>query len=178
MRTMNSGRINLVTPYGQAECVSRLNAVIDSENSILASFAALRGSKAVVGWVTESSMRLRKRIGYGNSFQSYLTATMWPEAGGTAISGKIAMHPLVRVAMIVWFGAIVYMAGGPFLRTVYLRIVGFPAEYENVEVLLIAFPVMLACGFGLIAFGRYLARSEARFLTEFLIRELDARERN
>jgi hypothetical protein len=143
---MNSGRINLLAPFGQAECVSRLTAAIDAEQSLLSSIAALRGSKPVVGWVTESSMRLRKRIGYGNSFQSYLTrcevrerskthssttATMRPEAGGTAISGKIAMHPLVRAAMIVWFGAIIYMAGAPFIRTLYLMIVGSPAEYEN-----------------------------------------------
>jgi hypothetical protein len=175
---MNSGRINLLAPFGQAECVSRLTAAIDAEQSLLSSIAALRGSKPVVGWVTESSMRLRKRIGYGNSFQSYLTATMRPEAGGTAISGKIAMHPLVRAAMIVWFGAIIYMAGAPFIRTLYLMIVGSPAEYENAKVLLVTFPVMLAFGFGLIAFGRYLARNEIRFLTEFLIRELDARERN
>jgi hypothetical protein len=130
-RDMNSGRINLLAPFGQAECVSRLTAAIDAEQSLLSSIAALRGSKPVVGWVTESSMRLRKRIGYGNSFQSYLTATMRPEAGGTAISGKIAMHPLVRAAMIVWFGAIIYMAGAPFIRTLYLMIVGSPAEYEN-----------------------------------------------
>lgn len=123
-------------------------------------------------------MRLRKRTGYGNSFQSNLRATIRPEAGGTAISGKIAVHPLVRVAMIVWFGAIIYLAGPAFLRTVYSMLVGAAPAYENAGVLLVMFPAMLACGFALIAFGRYLARDETRFLTEFLIRELDARELN
>jgi hypothetical protein len=175
---MNWGRINLLAPYGQAECVSRLSAAIDTEDSVRSSFAALRGSELVVGSVTGSSMRLRKRISYGNSFQSYLRATMRPEAGGTAISGKIAVHPLVRVAMIVWFGAIIYLAGPAFLHTVYSILVGSAPEYENARVLLVAFPGMLACGFGLIAFGRHLARDETRFLTEFLLRELDAQERN
>ena len=80
--------------------------------------------------------------------------------------------------MIVWFGAIIYLAGPAFLRTVYSILVGSAPEYENAGVLLVAFPGMLACGFGLIAFGRYLARDETRFLKEFLLRELDARERN
>lgn len=173
---MISGRIKLLAPYGQAECVSRLSAAIDTEHSVLSSYAALSGSKPVVGSVTESGMRLRKRIGYGNAFQSYLRATMRPEAGGTAIFGNISVHPLVRVAMIVWFGAIIYLAGPAFLHTVYSMLVGSAPEYENSGVLLVMFPVILACGFGLIAFGRYLARDETRFLTEFLIKELDARE--
>jgi hypothetical protein len=175
---MNSGRINLLAPYGQAECVSRLLAAIDIEHSVLSSFAALRGSKPVVGWVTKSDMRLRKRIGYGNSFQSYLRATMRPEAAGTAILGKIAMHPLVRIAMIVWFGGIIYLAGPAFLRTVYSMLVGSAFEYENAGVLLVMFPVMLACGFGLVVFARYLARNETHFLKNFLIRTLDAHDQN
>jgi len=106
---MNSDRVNLLAPFTPAECVSRLTAAMDTELSLLSSFVALRGSKPVIGWVTESSMRFRKRLGYGNSFQSYLTATVRPAAGGTAILGKIAMHPLVWVAMIVWFGGIIYL---------------------------------------------------------------------
>ena len=145
---------------------------------MFSSIAALSGSKPVVGWVTDSSMRLRKRIGYGNIFQSYFKASMRPEAGGTVISGKITMHPLVRLFVIVWFGAIIYIPGPAFLRTIYSMIVGSSTEYENTAVLLVMFPVMLALGYGLIAFGRYLARDESRFLTEFLIRELDARDRN
>src|SRR4051812_21410120 len=115
---MNSNRIELIAPLPPAECASRLKAVIDTERSALFSFAGLFGSRPVVGRVTESSLRLRKRIGYRNSFQSFLTATMRPEAGGTLISGDVAMHPFVRVFMFVWFGGVVLIGGTMFLATV------------------------------------------------------------
>ena len=115
----------------------------------------------VVGSVTESSLRLQKRVRGRNSFQSILTARMRREPAGTVISAKMAMHPFVLAFMFFWFGVIIlsvfFASGGPQKNAV-------PGG------------VMLAFGCALACFGRYLARNEARFITDFLIRTLDARE--
>ena len=65
-----SEQVKLFSPLTPAECVSKLEAAIDYEGFMLLSFASIFGSKPVIGRVTESSIRLRKRIYYRNSFQN------------------------------------------------------------------------------------------------------------
>lgn len=175
---MTSNRIELLTPLRPAECAWRLTAVIDTEWSALFSFAGLFGSRPVVGRVTESSLRLRKRIGYRNSFQNHLTATMRPEGGGTLISGDVAMHPFVRVFMFVWFSGVVVIGGMMFLAAVSSLLFGGGNQYQNAWLGAIIPPAMLAFGYGLVRFSRYLARGETRFLIEFLVHTLDAYEKD
>jgi len=175
---MNASRIQLLTPLTPAECASRLTASIDTERSALFSFVGMFGSRPVVGRVTESSFRIRKSIGYRNSFQSVLTATMRWEAGATVISGEVAMHPFVRVFMFIWFGGVILIGGTIFLAGIGSMISGSSSQQQKAWLGVVIPPVMLAFGYGLIRFGRYLARHEASFLTDFLIRTLDAHERN
>jgi hypothetical protein len=175
---MNSDRIQLLTPLTPTECALRLTAAIDAERSAFFSLAGLLGSKPVAGRVTESSLRLRKRIGYRNSFQSFLTATMQQELGGTVISGEVGMHPFVRVSMFIWFGGVILIGGTIFAASISSMIFGSGSLRQNAWLGAVIPPVMLAFGYGLIRFGRYLARHDARFLTDFLIQTLDARERN
>lgn len=175
MRTVNSNRIQLLSPLTPAECVSRLAGVIDTERSAIFSLAR---SRPVVGRVTDSFLRLRKRIRYRNSFQSFLTATMRPEAGGTLISGEVAMHPFVRVFMFMWLGGVLLIGGTMFLATVGSMVIGSGSHHQNAWMGVVIPPVMLAFGFGLVCFGRYLAREEARFLKDFLIRTLDVHDQN
>lgn len=175
MRTVNSNRIQLLSPLTPAECVSRLAGVIDTERSAIFSLAR---SRPVVGRVTDSFLRLRRRIGYRNSFQSFLTATMRPEAGGTLISGTVAMHPFVRVFMFMWLGGVLLLGGTMFIATVSSMVIGSDSHHQNAWMGVVIPPAMLAFGFGLMCFGRYLAREEARFLTDFLIRTLDVHDQN
>jgi len=147
---------------------------MDTESSGLFSLAGLFGSKPVVGRVTETSLRLRKRIGYRNSFQSFLAATLRPEAGGTVISGEVAMHPFVRVFMLIWFGGVILIGGTMFVATVGTMLFGSGSQYQNAWMGAVIPPILLAFGFGLVRFGRYLARDETRFLTGFLIQTLNA----
>jgi len=119
-------------------------------------------------------LRLRKRIGYRNSFQSFLAATLRPEAGGTVISGEVAMHPFVRVFMLIWFGGVILIGGTMFVATVGTMLFGSGSQYQNAWMGAVIPPILLAFGFGLVRFGRYLARDETRFLTGFLIQTLNA----
>lgn len=177
MRTVRSNRIQLLSPLTPAECVSRLVAVIDTERPTMLS-SGLSGSRPVVGRVTDSFLCIRKRIGYRNSFQSFLTATMRPEAGGTLISGEVAMHPFVQVFMFIWLGGVLLIGGTVFLATVGSMVIGSGSPHQNAWMGVVIPPVMLAFGFGLVSFGYHLARDEGRFLTDFLIRTLDVHEQN
>ena len=147
---------------------------MDAEPSAFFSLASSFGSKPVVGRITETSLRLRKRIGYRNSFQSFLAATLRPEAGGTVISGEVGMHEFVKVFMFIWFGGVILIGGTMFVATVGKILFGSGNQHENVWMGVVIPPVMLIFGFGLVRFGRYLARDEARFLTDFLVQTLNA----
>jgi hypothetical protein len=173
--TLNPNRVKLVSPLTPAECVARLTAAVDLERAFSPG-AAWFGSKPVIGRVTETSLRLRKRTGYRNSFQNYLTATMRAEAGGTSISGHVGMNPFVRAFMFVWFGFLVLFGGAIFISSIASAFGVSHARHKNEWMGIAFFPIMLVFGFLLVRFGRYLARNEERFLTEFLIRALDARE--
>jgi hypothetical protein len=184
---MDSKCFQLLSPLTPTECASRLTAAIDTGG--LFSFDALFGSKPVIGRVTESSIRLRKRIpdyipikdrkpfkGYNNPFQTFLTATMRHEPGGTVISGKLAMDPPVRIFMFVWFAGVILIGGTIFLATISSLISGSGGHPQNQWPGVVIPPLMLGFGYGFIRLGRYLARDEARFLVDFLIKKLDAQE--
>ena len=170
-------RIQLFSPLPPAECASRLKVAMDTERLAHFSLAGFFGSRPVVGQVTESSLRLRKRIGYRNTFQTFLTATMRPEAGGTVISGEFAMHPFVRVFMLIWFGGIIIIGGTMFVATASSMLSG-SGQGQNTWMGVVIPTAMLAFGFGLVRLGRFLARTESRFLTDFLVQTLNAHEQN
>lgn len=170
---MNSNRIQLLAPLTPAECASRLSVAIDAERLTMFSVAGWSGSRPVVGRVTNSSLRLRKRLKYRNSFQSFLTATMRPEAGGTLISGEVAMHPFIRVFMVVWLGNVGLIGVLMLLVTISSMMMGSDHADQDAWMGVVIPAVMFAFGFGLVGFGRYLARDEGRFLTNFLMQTLD-----
>lgn len=80
--------------------------------------------------------------------------------------------------MFIWFGGVILIGGTIFLPATGLMISGSASQLQNAWLGALIPPVMLAFGYGLIRFGRYLARHEARFLTDFLIQTLDAHEQN
>ena len=100
--------------FPPAECVSRLREEIDS--GVMTYLFGI-GSKSFTGRVSESSLSLRRRISYRNSFQTVLRARMRPERGGTLISGTCGMHPLVKAFMLVWFGGLALIAKRRVLRS-------------------------------------------------------------
>jgi hypothetical protein len=174
LQTFRSNRLELSSPYSPNECAARLAAAIDAEPRWFSSWSAMFGSKPVIGTVSGDSLCLRKRIGYRNSFQSSLTATMRPGQGGTVISGEMGMDPLVLAFLFIWFGLVILIGGSVFLATVGDILSGHRNSIAGA-----AIPVgMAGAGFAMVQLGRFLARGEARFLTEFLIQTLDARDQN
>jgi hypothetical protein len=158
----------LFSPFTPVDCAKRLREAVD-EGAMVSFFRA--GSKPVIGKVSEFSLTLNKRINYRNSYQPYLTATMRPELGGTAISGVLAMHPFVRIFNVVWFGFVTII----FLGMGWASLSGKRGDSRETSLMLIVPLGMLCFGIGLIWFGRFLARNEPKFLEDFLIQTLDAR---
>src|SRR5262245_4778015 len=163
--------VQLVTPLSRAECAQRLSAAIDGGSLLRSAF----GSKPVIGHASESALQLRKRIGYRNSFQTVLRASLQPDGQGTRISGKAGMHPVVPVFLLLWLGVVgvfgIVLAVGALSGS--MKVDGPALSNGWVAVAMPA--VMFAFGLVLLWFGRRLARDEARFLTDFLIATLDAR---
>jgi len=140
------------------------------------SLSAWFPTQPVVGRVTDSSLRLRKRIGYRNDFQSYIYATIRPEAKGTVISGNIGMHRFAIVFMCVWLGFSVLMCGTLLIPSVR-SLIAHPDKIQEETWMGIVVPLVLPLfGVGLVWFCRFLARNEDRFLAEFLIQTLDAKK--
>jgi hypothetical protein len=165
-------RIEVFSPFAPADCVSRLRGAIDG--GVMVSLFGV-GSKPVIGKVSESSLRLRRRIRYGNSFQTFLTATMRPEPGGTVISGACTMHPLVRIFNVVWFAIVALFGGTLLLATGWNALYGNGGpSRETLWGILIPL-VLLSFGIGLVRLGRYLARDDPQFLMDFLAQILEAR---
>jgi len=82
------------------------------------------------------------------------------------------MHPFVRIFMFIWFGGVVMVGGALSFATVHSA--PSASSSRRGDVLSVAVPLgMLGFGFALVRFGRYLARNEDKFLTDFLIHTLD-----
>jgi hypothetical protein len=165
-------RVELRSPLSPSECVVRLSGAIDSERMAYVSLAGLFGSKPVAGYVTESSLRLRRRIYYRNSFQTFLTATLRPDGSGTSISGELGIHPAARWFMMIWFGFVGVVGGVMVVASLFgtLRTDGSP--WVGAAVL----PGMLGFGIAIVQLGRWLARKEGTFLIDFLVQTLEAHE--
>jgi hypothetical protein len=146
--------------------------VVDAErNLFFFSFSAWSGSKPLIGKVSPASLRLHKRIWYHNGFQTHLFARVRPMEGGTKISGTFGMHPFTRVFAFIWFGCVV---GFVLYFLFFFLLIRFPDGIRRSDPtgILIAIS-MLGFGYALIRFGRYLARNEAQFIAETVIKAVD-----
>lgn len=155
--------VALVSKLDRAEVLRRLQGAVDSEWTF-------GGGKGVVGRVGDGGFRLRMRIGYRNSFQTYMFGAMQAEGRGTRIVARTGMHPAAAVFMTLWIsvvglGAAIGVAG---------LIQAQPGE--AVQGLIILVPVgLFAFGIALVGIGRWIARNERARLVEFLERTVDAK---
>jgi hypothetical protein len=156
--------IELVSLLPPDEAAARLRDAI-GRGGLLSWF----GTKSVVGRVSGRSVRLRKRIYYRNSFQTFLTGTLEPHGEGSAFRGTASMHPFVTAFVIVWFAGVVLIGGAVFVAAIRRLVVG-----EGEPVGLIVPPLMVVFGVFMVCFGRYLARGEERFLVAFVAEVLGA----
>jgi hypothetical protein len=153
--------VMLVSPLAPEECSLRIAAGINRPF-----MGMVFGPKPVTGYVKRSKLWLRKRIWYGNSFQTYLYATIEANpAGGSVLSGEFRVHPLMQMAMNLWF------AGVFVLCAILLIQEGKGMFAGRVGSTVLGMPIF---GWVLFRSGRYLARNEACFLTGFLLCTIDA----
>ena len=83
----------------------------------------------------------------------------------------------MKIFLCIWFGGVILIGGMAFLTAIRQLLFGV-GGVQNPALAIAVLPVMLAVGYGFVRLGRYIARDEARFLTDFLIRTLDARAQN
>ena len=148
----------LRTALSPQEVAARLAEITDGPLTFF-------GSRPLVGSVSPASLSLRKRIGYRNSWQTVLTATLEGQKGQTTIRCRFWMHILVVAFMAVWF---VLAIGGLF------GVMGAGLE-GGLPVWATLIPLGLF-GFGwlMLYVGRWLARQEESYLVETLRSTLDA----
>jgi len=157
--------VEVVSKLDRAEVVRRLQAGVDSEWTF-------GGGKGVVGRVGDDGFRLRLRIGYRNSFQTFMFGAVQADGRGARIVARTGMHPFAAVFMTLWL-SVIALASAIGVTGLVLAEPGQTAPWFVILV-----PVgMLAFGIALVGIGRWIARSERARLVEFLERTAEAKAR-
>ena len=81
------------------------------------------------------------------------------------------MNPVVRIFLFIWFVGVALIGG-----SLFVSILSHFSDQDHNVLGLVGPLAMLGFGFALVRFGRFLARNEAEFITEFVIETLDGRE--
>jgi len=153
----------LRTRFEPEVCAQRLKARINSDYNWF-------GSKPAQGTVGRGWARLRKQIGYRNSFQTVMDVSMTPARDHTLLSCRVGLSPFVWAFAFVWVGflGLLWLGG---LTDLFLNGVGA----DGGGLVFVLFPLgMIGFGAALLAFGRWLARDEATFLLAFVRETLEA----
>ena len=158
--------ILLISPLQPDECAARIQAATDREGLL-----GWSGSRPVVGRVSNRSVRLSKRIGFRNSFQTFLVGRLEAGEDGTVFRGRTGMHPVVIALMLIWLIGIVLFGSVAIVAVIWGALAGV-----NVAGLMFFLLITLLV-VGFIWFGRWLARDEERFLVSFVAGAIDARAR-
>jgi hypothetical protein len=163
--------IELFSPLPPAECVRRIEAVMDRDFTL----AVLSGNRPVIGRITEDFLRLRKRTEKGNTAYKRIRAKLSPQGGGTLISGELGETRYARTFARLWPYLVVVFG---IVQTVNLNRNSYRtiADYHHSLWITAAVHfVFLFFGLGIIRLMRHMTRDEARFLTDFLMQTIDAR---
>ncbi len=158
--------VTFITPLSPQDCTTRLKANIDSG-------WAPFGTTPVRGSVGDTRFQLRKRIRYNNSFQTCCYGRLETSGSGTLIHCRFGLNRFAIVFMVIWFGFFAAITAGFILGLATYQPSGASNEtVAGFPVFLIAMPVF---GVAAILFGRYLARDEQGFLSDFICAVLDAK---
>lgn len=158
--------ILLISPLQPDECAARIQAATDREGLL-----GWSGSRPVVGRVSNRFIRLSKRIGYRNSFQTFLVGRLEAGEDGTVFRGQAGMHPLVIAFMLICLIGFVLFGGVAIVAVAWGALAGVNLAGLMFFLLMALFVV------GFIWFGRWLARDEERFLISFVAEVIDAQAR-
>jgi hypothetical protein len=157
--------VEVVSKLDRAEVLRRLQAGVDSEWTF-------GGAKGFVGRVGDDGFRLRARIGYRNSFQTFMFGTVQSEGRGTKIVARTGMHPFAAIFMTLWLSVVAIGVAIGVAGLIEAR------PEEPMLALFALVPVgMLAFGVALVGIGRWIARNERARLIAFLESTADGRAR-
>jgi hypothetical protein len=153
----------LISPLTVEECETRLTAKIVGE-----SLWGCRGPGDVAGYAANGRVRLRKRIGYRNSFQTILSGTLVVQGNRTLFRGRTGL-PWQITIFISFF---VMLALVPTMNIVIGIAQGKPPD----KALFLSFcgpSAFVLFNFFILGLGRLLARNEASELIAFLATTID-----
>jgi hypothetical protein len=160
-------RFELVSPLPLAECVRRLRAATDGR-------WAIAGTKPVLGFVGDTSIRLRRRTEYRQG-SCWVAAEFAEEFGWTRLYGRTGLHPMLRAVLEIWIGGVLVIGGAVLFKTVRMYLnEGVTAEILWLGIVLPL--VILGFGVILLVAGEYFPADEPRFLIEFIARTIDGHE--
>lgn len=148
------------------ECVDRLKVAMDAR------FGNFRGKADVGGF------RLRRRIGYRNSFQTIAIGVFFTGTTGTRLVCRFGPRPAVLKFFAVWLAFVTLFCLGNFIAVVSSLTIGRPGlDFSKPDTLMfVAIPFGVLAGGVLMAAGALWAtRNEVRFLMEVVVRNLEAR---
>jgi hypothetical protein len=164
---------DLVSPLRLDECIRRLRAAVDTG-------FAIAGSKPVLGFVGDASIRLRRRSSYRHTSQCWLSGKFVEEGGQTRLHCTVGMHPFMRTLLEYWIGAMALAGGYVFLRCARLFFAthgALPDPWPAYLWLgLVGPPLLVGFGAVLLAFGDQGFNSDPRFLVEFVAGTIDGKE--
>ncbi len=161
---MGRHEIDLISPLPLDECRRRLSANI-------ATRWLTPSDKPLIGTLSDTTLRVRKKIAYRNSFQTFLFARLTAQGRHTALRCRFSMHPFVLIFMIVWFSGLLVGVGGANL---ILSLANLKAGRPMLDPGALIPLLMMIFGIGLVVAGRTLARDERQFLIDLLCRLLEA----
>jgi hypothetical protein len=157
--------VTLVSPLPREECVRRLR-------ERAAPMWTMYGSLPVAGRIEETGFHIHQRRRMKNSFRMHLWASLEQWTGQTCIRCRFGMNPFAEVFLILWVGLV--LSGLAVTASSALTSLVNEGNWENTWIVLPPL-AMLGFGYGLVRFGKYIARCERAFLLEFLRETLDAR---
>jgi len=157
---------DLLSPYRPEECVRRLRMVTDPRRRH-------RNNNPLIGVITDTTLRLRRRLAYRNSFQTFLFATMKREGDGTRLRCRFGMHPVAVGFLVVWFCFVIVGLGVGL--TVAFDLFGIDHGLDRPLWPAAVVPVFMAV-FALfwLKFSRRLAEEDELFMIELFRFSLDA----
>ncbi len=154
--------VEMISPLARADVVRRLRDAIDGDWVVF-------GGKPVIGRVDERSFRLRLRLKYRNSFQTFLFGKIMEDGRSTRLRCRVGMHPIAAAVMALWLIAVVGLLVAALSSM----------DSDPAAGLFLAVPgAMVAFGVALVWLGRWLARDERRRLIAFLEQTLGALDRS
>lgn len=161
--------LTLQTRLSPQECCSRLTLAVDPEKPGF-SLSGYAGSKPILGKIRCPSMRLQKRIYYGNTFRRVFYGTLVPSDGGTLVTGAFRMRLFDE-----WFTGLWIL----FICLLMVVTICSQDHHGSDKVILVAADLGLIAGaVALTKFGQWLGKRDEKTIAGFLMTTLEATERH